>query len=70
MKLKLITTLRGTVRKKYNSHDIVVASASGRMKGNIYFILESQLTEHELWPLNDIDEWLLCLPARKLLHLQ
>ncbi len=58
--LKLITTLKGDCVRGRTCHphrvnNIEVRSATGKMKGNIYFI-----------DLGRPDEWLLCLPAKEL----
>ena len=54
MKLKKIATLKGVCRQ------IIMASATGKMKGNIYFIDEDE-------NLNDVEEWFLEIPAKELI---
>jgi hypothetical protein len=53
MKLKKLATI------KTFGEQVVVASATGKFKGDIFFLSENT-------DLNDVDEWFLNLPSKEL----
>lgn len=59
MKLKRISTLEA-------DRSIVVASKTGKMKGDIFFSENFRMLDKDSSDVVYIDDWLMCLPAKQL----
>lgn len=51
--------LKQLAKMKTSGERLIIASATGKFKGEIYFLSEDT-------DLDNVDEWFLCVPAKEL----